>query len=739
MPSYKAAPANASPIEAFRDEMASHGLRPPEHIIPDAKIHRFSTNGNHSDLAGWYVLHAGDIPATGIFGDWRSDLKVTWCAKSSQSMTPAERAAYQARVEAMRHEREAAEREIREEAARRAVLILSQAKPAPADYVYILRKRISHTGLVVDQNNRIFVPLQDANGTVVGGQFIHEDGSKRFLTGTPVAGSFYVLGSETANFKTIAIGEGLATMCSVKVATNSTSVVAFCKSNLLAVAKAIRAKYPEADIIITGDNDRDGGGQEKAIEAAKAINAAVAIPEVPGWDWNDALIQQGASAVKDQIEALITPSADAAHLHTPPALAQKDNILAELGSAILACGVVGEVRCAQLVYLMVTSRLLDEPVSAVVKGLSASGKSYTVESTLKFFPDTALIKITAMSEKGLIYMREVFAHRTLVIYEATALREQREKNEGNLTAYLVRSLLSEGRISYPVTVRDKELGFVTKTIVKEGPTNCILTTTATELHGENETRMLSIPTNDTPQQTKAVMRRLAQGKSDAAIDFKPWHDLQEWLATQKNQVTIPYAEYLADHIPPVAVRLRRDFRSILRLIDTHAILHQKTRPRDAQGRIVAIEADYLAVRGLVADLVSAGVGATVPETIRDTVTAIKELDTGGGVSVKAVSERLKIDRSAAQRRLQTARSRGFIHNVEEGRGKPARYALGEPLPEEIELLPKSVSEGVQHTPPTDEAPQHTASGSNYDDYSDGVQVCMPGAGGIEEEVIVDVD
>src|SRR5919198_6120447 len=103
--------------------------------------------------------------------------------------------------------------------------------------------------------------------------------------------------------------------------------------------------------------------------------------------------------------------------------------------------------------------------------------------------------MTAMSERALVYMKEDFAHRTLILYEAVALREQREKAESNLTAYFVRSLLSEGRIRYPVTVRDKDGNFVTKTIEKHGPTGLILTTTATSLHGENETRLISLPTD----------------------------------------------------------------------------------------------------------------------------------------------------------------------------------------------------------------------------------------------------
>ena len=44
----------------------------------------------------------------------------------------------------------------------------------------------------------------------------------------------------------------------------------------------------------------------------------------------------------------------------------------------------------------------------------------------------------------------------IVLYEAAALRENREKADGDMAAYIVRSLLSEGRIEYPVVIRDED-------------------------------------------------------------------------------------------------------------------------------------------------------------------------------------------------------------------------------------------------------------------------------------------
>jgi hypothetical protein len=82
-------------------------------------------------------------------------------------------------------------------------------------------------------------------------------------------------------------------------------------------------------------------------------------------------------------------------------LAQSQNILAEFDQTLATVGLVGERRIAKLIYLAVTSRLLDHPVSVVVKGPSSGGKSFTVESVLKFFPTEAFYALTAMSDRNL--------------------------------------------------------------------------------------------------------------------------------------------------------------------------------------------------------------------------------------------------------------------------------------------------------------------------------------------------
>lgn len=89
------------PLEQFAASMAAHGLTPPETLVPDGRIHRFSTNGKRSDTAGGYVLHIDTI-AAGAFWDWRTGLYATWCSRSAEAMSPAERRLHEQRMAAHR-------------------------------------------------------------------------------------------------------------------------------------------------------------------------------------------------------------------------------------------------------------------------------------------------------------------------------------------------------------------------------------------------------------------------------------------------------------------------------------------------------------------------------------------------------------------------------------------------------------------------------------------------------------
>src|SRR5205823_827934 len=89
------------------------------------------------------------------------------------------------------------------------------------------------------------------------------------------------------------------------------TVAAMHCGNLLAVAKAMRAKWPKREIILAADNDQwtnGNPGVSKSTEAAKAIGARLAIPQFADitskpTDFNDLAALEGLATVKAQIDA----------------------------------------------------------------------------------------------------------------------------------------------------------------------------------------------------------------------------------------------------------------------------------------------------------------------------------------------------------------------------------------------------------------------------------------------------
>lgn len=182
-------------------------------------------------------------------------------------------------------------------AAVEALNIWDKAQPVK-DHPYLEAKRIKSHGLKAYQGNLIIPVAQES--VIYSLQFIGPDGEKRFLTGGRVTGCYFSIGKPDG---VLCIAEGYATAASVHEAAGYAVAVAFNAGNLEPVAKALREKFPQARIVIAGDNDASGTGQQKAKEAARAVGGLVAIPTEAGKDWNDIHREHGAEAVRAGIEA----------------------------------------------------------------------------------------------------------------------------------------------------------------------------------------------------------------------------------------------------------------------------------------------------------------------------------------------------------------------------------------------------------------------------------------------------
>ncbi|WP_215410985.1 TOPRIM and DUF927 domain-containing protein [Escherichia coli] len=156
--------------------------------------------------------------------------------------------------------------------------------------------------LLVSSGGRTLIPMQDASGVVVAFQTISADGREKRFRGK-AKGAFRIINPQEQPTR-IVIAEGLATTLSAwQLQHGAMAVMAGSASNLEDVARTMRERHPEAEIIIAADNDNTGKGKNTgkvaAEKAALAVGGTVALaPAEAGEnrDWNDVLVSEGREA-----------------------------------------------------------------------------------------------------------------------------------------------------------------------------------------------------------------------------------------------------------------------------------------------------------------------------------------------------------------------------------------------------------------------------------------------------------
>ncbi|MBI3479130.1 MAG: DUF3987 domain-containing protein [Nitrosomonadales bacterium] len=268
----------ADPIQAFFAAMREAGLSIDETITADGRLHRFNVEGDkRGKRNGWYVLHLDGL-AAGSFGSWRTGESHQWCTKAEREMSNEEREQNRLRIATAKAEREAEEAKLREVARLKAEKLWARAGSVDSAHPYLAKKGIRPVG-IKQLNNMLVVPVRDADGALHSLQFISADGSKRFLTGGRKAGCYAAMGEPMG---ALCIAEGYATGVSIHHATEYAVAVAFDAGNLAAVAKALRAKFPDIQLIVCADDDHQTPGNPgitKATEAARAVGGLLAVPD----------------------------------------------------------------------------------------------------------------------------------------------------------------------------------------------------------------------------------------------------------------------------------------------------------------------------------------------------------------------------------------------------------------------------------------------------------------------------
>ena len=393
---------------------------------------------------------------------------------------------------------------------------------------------------------------------------------------------------------------------------------------------------------------------------------------------------------REQIEALMKAAKAVSHiraealtvearqsLNVARPLLDDPDFLGTLANTLGVIGYAGDPRPAIMSYIAITSRVLRNPLNLSYISQSAAGKNAAAEAPLPLFPESAYYLVQASSPRALIYNDEIFTHRTVILTEADSLPED------GPAASAMRSLMSDGQMSYEVVEKDSNGAFHTRKIVKPGPTG-LITTSVKLLGAQASTRNPTVSIPDSIEQTRLVLHAQVDRASQdiASPELGQLVALQRWLElAAERRVVIPFAHSLADLVPANAIRMRRDFAQLLTVIQTIALLHQLQRTKDSQGRIIATVDDYAEARWLLEEIFTATVNDVTP-AIRETVEAVARLIAEGeSVTEKQQVKELGLAKSTISYRVNRAINGGYVVNQSTQRNTPAQLVLGGPLPD----------------------------------------------------------
>ena len=153
------------------------------------------------------------------------------------------------------------------------------------DHPYLAHKRIRPHHL--RQLGDVLLAPICWRGDVVNLQRIAADGSKRFLPGGRITGCYCPFGRIEAGVELLIV-EGIATAASLHEQIGKPVAAALSAGNLLPVGEELKRRYPDAVLIVGGDDDRakeaegkPNTGKLAAIHAAGRLGCGYVLPAWP--------------------------------------------------------------------------------------------------------------------------------------------------------------------------------------------------------------------------------------------------------------------------------------------------------------------------------------------------------------------------------------------------------------------------------------------------------------------------
>ena len=212
----------------------------------------------------------------------------------------------------------------------------------------------------------------------------------------------------------------------------------------------------------------------------------------------------------------------------------------------------------------------------------------------------------------------------------------------------------------------------TITIVQRGPIAFIESTTNADIFEEDRNRCLSLYTDESPEQTRAILQltaRRAAGElgGDVSRVVTVHHAVQRLIP--RCDVIIPFAMEIEREYPDHRVDARRAFRHLLQTVKAVALLHFLQRERDASGNVIATRDDYRIAVDLAEVPLAVAVGA-LSSGARDVPRAVEREDPGRpGVHAHGGDRCDRLPASSAHRHLTELTGACLVEVSRNGAGR----------------------------------------------------------------------
>lgn len=236
-----------------------------------------------------------------------------------------------------------------------------------------------------------------------------------------------------------------------------------------------------------------------------------------------------------------------------------------------AAEVIAEEENALLLYLILCSKKMPEPLSTIIYGESGSGKTTLMQGVASLLPPEDVVAFTSLSKTSLYYMDDLI-DKAMLIEDLSGTNDE--------VLFALREIASNQKLTRSTTERNTKGDITCKTITLKTKASMVSCTTSNTVYLDNENRSIPIYIDPFNKVREQAIFDYKKQKASGAIDLAKINSLKELLRDVHRvlsplSVINPYAEKL--RLPQGVKSPKRSFQIYLNFIATIAWINQYSR------------------------------------------------------------------------------------------------------------------------------------------------------------------